>query len=290
MEYSFDQVSCRSRFKTRHPAISLLGSTLLVVSMSSHAYFVQPVVQVGGEFVNGLDENGATSGSEGIAAADGDARADIDLNAGEMHLFASGSGTSAFSSGQGLMGDTVTFTGGQGSNVAFSFGIDGTVEATLDGTLSEFTTLQVRLAVGVFDTGLVDASNWFGNALQNDPEDIMPLFFEQTSIEFADDLSGSLATTFDEMITGSLALASDNVTLDFFYLAGLQGASNGAFSSFILDAENTATASITVGPDVSTTSGSGTFLGFPAAPAAVPLPGSVALFGLAAIALLTRRH
>ncbi|SFP68498.1 PEP-CTERM protein-sorting domain-containing protein [Nitrosomonas cryotolerans] len=255
---------------------------VILISTNTQAYFVRPVVTFGSQVTDGLMLNGATS--KAVQFND-DARSTVDLSTGEMSLFAQGNGSSVSSSAQGTMGDTINFRNGMGTNVDISFGLDAILNATIIGDTPNSSFLGWSIAVAVFETGLVDHTNFFGNALQDDPGDIAPVFFRQISGNQNSPASDIVNFSINENIESSILLESNNVTLDFFYLASLFGASNGEVSSYTLDGENTATAGITVAPNVITTSDSGVFP-VNMTTTNVPEPNIFGLLGLGLLSML----
>src|SRR5690606_8264839 len=88
---------------------------------------VRPVITFGGEIVDGLIVDGATSNSVEFSDAARTARSSVDLASGEMRLFTSGAGATVSSSAQGIMGDSLTFLNGAGTTVNFSWGLEAIV-------------------------------------------------------------------------------------------------------------------------------------------------------------------
>ncbi len=247
-----------------NPKIKIVHGLILVIfifiAANAQAYFVRPFITFGvGQSTDGLILNGATSNAVQFNDAARTARSTVDLSTGKMSLFAQGSGPTVSSSAQGVMGDTLNFQNGMGTNVNFSFGLDAVLNATILGDTPNNSFLSWRLAIAVFETGLVDHTNFFGNALQDDPTDIAPVFFQQISGDQNNPASDIVNFPINENINGNILLTSNNETFDFFYLASLAGISNNELSSYTLDGENTATASITVAQNVIATSGSGVF-------------------------------
>ncbi len=258
--------------------------TLLLLSHAASAYFVRPFITFGpGQTTDGLIVNGATSNTVQFNDAARSSRSTVDLATGEMSLFAQGGGPTVSSSGQGIMGETLNFQGGAGTMVDFDWGLEATLDATILGDTPNNSFLTWSITVAVFEADLVDHTNFFGNALQDDPTDIAPLFFQQVlgnRNNPAADINGFII---DESIQGSLELATNNETWDFFYIAGLSGIAQNELSSYVLDGENTATAGVQVEQFVEVGSGSGEFLGFPTF--TTPEPSALAMLGFAVVAL-----
>ncbi len=272
-----------SKIKIVH---GLILTIFILISTNAQAYFVRPFITFGvGQSTDGLIVDGATSNTVQFNDAARTARSTVDLSTGTMSLYAQGSGPSVSSSAQGVMGDTLNFQNGMGTNVDFSFGLDAILNATILGDTPNNSFLSWRLAIAVFDTGLVDHTNFFGNALQDDPTDIAPVFFQQINGDQNNPTSDIVDFAINENINGSFTLGSNNESYDFFYLASLAGISNNELSSYTLDGENTATAGITVAQNVVTSSGSGVF---PVDTAAtnVPEPNIFSLLGLGLLSIL----
>lgn len=271
-----------SKIKIVH---GLILTIFILISTNAQAYFVRPVVTFGGQLTDGLMVDGATSNTVQFNDATRTARSTVDLSTGTMSLYAQGSGPSVSSSAQGVMGDTINFQNGMGTTVDFSFGLDAILNATIIGDTPNGSLLSWSVTIAVFEAGLVDHTNFFGNALQDDPNDIAPVFFDRALGNQNNPTSDIVNFAIDENINGSFILGSNNESYDFFYLANLVGASNNELSSFTLDGENTATAGITVAQNVVTSSVSGVFP-VDTAVTNVPEPNVFSLLGLGLLSIL----
>jgi len=272
-------------------ATALIGCLSLLAAGNAHAYFVRPAVTFGpGELIDGLIVDGATHNAVEFNDAARTGRASVDLATGEMRLYAEGNVNTASSSGQGIMGDTLTFVGGAGTDVHFSWGLEATVDATVIADTPNGNLLVGSVFFGIFEAGLVDHTNWFGNAQQDDPDDIAPLFFDTMRVDYSNpvaDLSGAII---DLMIDATIKLDSDRERFDVFYTSALFGAANVDLGSYLLDGEHTASAGVAVAPGVTVYSDSGVFLGYGADPATVALPGMLWLFAAGGLGIAARRR
>ena len=262
-----------------------VGFGALLFAASANAYFVRPVVTFGsGTLIDGLIVDGATQNDVGFNDAARQARSDVNLATGEMKLFAAASGPSTSASGQGIMGDTVTFVNGIGTDAYFSFGLDAVLD--VDVTIDTFDSplFSWRVTVGVFERGLVDYTDWFGRSGE-------ALLFNTATDSISDPMADIVGMPINAFVDGTLILPTNRETYDVFYQASLFGGSGslGQIASFVFDGENTATAGVDVAQGVEVYSGSGVFLGFGADPNAVPVPATIALLSAGWIGFSRRR-
>ncbi len=267
-----------------HPPLRSLFRSLLVLvcltvpflAQPASAYFIRPFITFGpGQTTDGLIVDGATSSGVQFNDAARSARSFVDLETGEMALYAEGSGSTVSSSGQGVMGDTLNFQNGMGTEVFFGFELEALIDVeVLADTPGRNSFVSWFVAIAVFEAGLVDHTNFFGNAQQDDPEDIAPLFYAEDGGDFNNPSEDIFGADVFASVDGSILLESNNETVDVFYLARLSGISNEELNFYLLDGENTAAAFVDVDPGVEVGSGSGVFLGFPHI---VPEPGPAAL-------------
>ena len=112
----------------------------------------------------------------------------------------------------------------------------------------------------MFDAGQVDHTNWFGNALQDDPGDIAPVLFQFLHGDLGNPGADIVDYELSESIDESFILGSDYESYDFFYLASVFGSASTELSPFVWDGENTATAGLDVAQGVTVRSGSGVLI------------------------------
>jgi hypothetical protein len=262
--------------------IAFLSAAITAWCHVAEGAIVRPVITFGGEIVDGLIVNGATSNSVEFSDAARTARSSVDLASGEMRLFASGEGATVSSSAQGIMGDSLTFLNGAGTTVNFTWGLEAIIDAEIFGDTPNNSFILYGLTVGVYEQGLVDHTNWFGRSSE-------ATFFQTLSGDLGNSPTDIVGTSINETINGAITLGSNNESFDFFFSAMLAAASNNELISYTLDGEHTASAGVSVEGNVIVTSGSGEFLGYEASAPVVPEASSMAIWGIGGILALAYR-
>jgi hypothetical protein len=261
--------------------ILLIIIACLFSSQNSHAYFVRPFVTFGaGTSIDGLIVDGATQNDVGFGGSNRQARANVNLATGEMKLFAAASGPGTSASGQGVMGDSLTFRNGAGTNATLSFSLDAILHVDVFQDTLDSPLFTWGVTLGVFERGLVDHTDWFGRSSE-------AVFFGSDSDSITDpdeDISGLAVNPSVEAI---IPLSTDNEIFDVFFNAFLFGGSGslGQITSFAIDGENTASANVNTALGVDVYSESGVFLGFASDPNLVPVPPTMAILGAGLIIL-----
>ncbi|MEM1154115.1 MAG: hypothetical protein AAGI44_08230 [Pseudomonadota bacterium] len=269
--------------KTQLISFCAAVSFALLFATNASAYFVRPVVSFGpGTIIDGLIVDGSTQNAVGFSDAARSARSDVNLETGEVKLFASASGPGTSASANGIMGDTLTFLNGAGTSASFSFGLEATLDIDVSMETLDSPGFFATVTMGVFNQGVADFTNWF--SLGTDA-----LFFGTDSFSLTDPQTDVLDQLVEIGVFGNVPLASGRETLDVFYAAFIAGGSGsfGQITSFMFDGENTAIAGLDAGEGVDVFSDSGVFLGFGREPSSqVPAPMSALLL---AIGLLVMR-
>ena len=250
----------------------LVAVAALCAAATSHAYFVRPVVQLDGAFVDGFVENGATQAS---VAIDTRARASVDLATGQTHNELQVTGPEQVGQSASVMGDRLTFAGAA-STVNFSFAFDGHI--TTDGPKlgSELLQIGVFSYLRVFDASAgATWSNWtsLGGALVSDTR----------QLEF-NDPDAALNELVDELLSGSFEFAGGTRTVDVFASLAVFSSVNDNPVVVTMDFGHTGTIGVDPGPGVVFASESGVFPGSVGV-SPVPEPSTVRL-AAAGLALL----
>jgi len=243
-------------------AAMLLGAT------SAEAYFVRPFYSQGGTFVDGLIENGATSGQQNFATSH---VSEVNLDDGTVKALLDVSGTSIYGQAGGAFGDTVTFNDAAGTNVDFSFAYDGSIDIT--GVINEGSTLQYGVSANlyVFEAGSGATYNNF-NTIGGQ------LIGDSAFLNFLDP-DADVHDFIDEALSGSLTIGTAQ-SFDLFASLSVFTSTNLNPVTVQMDFLNTGTFGINAAPGVTYSSASGVFLNSVPAAVSVPEPATIALMGL----------
>lgn len=254
-------------------------SAVFATSFDASAYFVRPFLTFGpGETIDGLIIDGTTSSSQSFSDASRTARSSIDLETGEVRLFASGSGPSVSSSAQAVFGETLTYRNGAGTSASLFFEFDFDLFYDTIVTTPSVPTLAYTLGLHVFEAGVAEPLT-FTNADILSQAIFSETIFENIANSIDDTIIGSDTDIVDDFIEAQFSLTTDNESFDVFFVVGLLGSANNELGRYVLDGENTALVDFQVDDGVSVFSDSGVFLGLESVP--VPVPAAVWFYGAA---------
>lgn len=267
----------QSRLGALAAAVALSG----LATTAQAAYFVRPLVQVGGSTIDGIEQNGATHASQNYTS---DLQAHVDLGAGTIKTFLNVTGPGNYYQTAGIMGDRLTFDGAEGTNLNFSFDFDGKILSDAwDPNLNSTLQLGVFANLYVFEAGT-------GATYENFSSHSGALVAQSIFVPYLNP-EGGLNEDFHRQLSGVVSVSGVN---SFDVFAGLStfASLNNNPVTVTMDFMNTATFGIKGAQGVSYTSDSGVFLGG-AIGSAVPEPATWAImilgFGTAGAAIRRRR-
>lgn len=263
-------------------ALVVLAGTALMPSAAQADYFVRPYISLGGEVIDGLEEDGATSASLNFT---NDLQANVDLASGTvsnyLRLTGPDSGGSATGQTAGIMGDTLTFYEAEGTEITFSFAFDGQIRAPAH--VPGFENQQVGIFANLYVFDAAAGANWSNfTSLEG------ALVAESMFLNFVNP-EEDLDEYINELMSGTVTVAGIS---SFEVFAGLSmfAALNNNPVTVELDFLSTGTFGIQAAPGVTYTSDSGVFL--TAQSPAVPEPASWAMMltGFGAVGYAIRRR
>lgn len=241
-------------------------------------YFVRPYVAVGASTIDGLLENGPTSASQHFTSS---YSSSVDLAEGAIRTYLDTSGVGAFAQTTGVFGDTLNFTGGDGSLVDFNFDFDGIINASArDPNLNSTLQYGVSATLYVFDAS--SGAKWdnytsIGGAL----------VAQSVFVNFLNREDEAIDEFLTRSLSGSVAVSGDQ-SFKVFASLGTFAALNNNPGFVTMDFTHTGKIGVQAAPGVTYTSASGVFLA-----GGVPEPATWAVmimgFGLAGGALRRRR-
>lgn len=246
----------------------------------SDYYFVRPYVDAGGTTLDGIQENGATSDSRNIGS---DYQSNVDLATGTIRIYQNTTGPNASGQAVGVFGDTLNFTGGDGSLVDFAFDFDGIINAPAwDGNISSYLQYGVSATLYVFDASSAatyDNYTSIGGALIS----------QSGFFNFAKPTTAAIDEYFARSLSGSVAVTGDQSFKVFASLGTFVSISNQP-ATVTMDFLHTGAIGVQAPAGVDYSSASGVFL---TDTGAVPEPATWAVmilgFGLAGGTLRRRR-
>ena len=264
--------------------------TLIGTSAAQAAYFVRPVLQYDGEFIDGLDLNGATSGSltfnDGFRALE----SHVDLADGTIKTFLEVNGPGGFALATGVMGDRIRFLGDPATAVNFSFAFDGFIEWDQEFVGNEFDGQDRQVIIesyfAVYDAAVgATWDNWTVFGTLSD----QALISQNIPLTFSGDDGFYSENVFNSDLGGSLNLVAGR-DYDIFAAFNLIVSPGQNIGPITMNFLNTGTIGIDA-PANSFTSQSGQFLGFAQTPG-VPEPASWAMLiaGFGLVGAAARRH
>lgn len=276
--------------RTRISAVLAAVAALTVATAAQASFFVRPVLQYNGEFIDGYSGNDQTQASLTFNDGFQSFESHVDLADGTIKTYLEMNGPSTgFGIVTGVMGDRIRYTGANGMASNFSFAFDGQIDvnqfATYEGSTGTRTVLiQAHFAVYDASAGAT-YKNW---ALQ-DSNAPKALLVQYVPISFDYDAESFSEFVFNADLGGDLNLVSGNSYDVFaaFNLIAQPGANIGPITMNFL---NTSTIGITAAEGGSFTSQSGAFLGFAATPG-VPEPSQWAMLiiGFGVVGGMSRR-
>lgn len=263
-------------------AIALLASALTYTSNAQAAsYYIRPYTISGpAGVIDGLDQDGAFSDSQGFSNASISNRAGVDLNNGELKAYAAINSSTGYSLALAEYSDTLTIHSSTASNFEFAFSYDGTIIG--DGkSVPEGSTYQIFAYAdfAIFRPGEAAWNTWYdlanaGNALFYD--------FERTNLnDSLNDIDDSIGRSF------SFGTTLEQGRNSYQFFARMQiGVNANTPQTVELDFENTGTFDFSGDPDVDVYSASGVL------PNTLPIPepSGAILTGLAGCLALFRRN
>lgn len=245
-------------------------------------YFIRPFVSYGpGGLIDGLDQNGATQGTQNFANI---VESTVDLDDGTVKAFLDITGPDNFGQAGGSFGESVTFDNAVGTIVDFSFDFDGDILATGVNPMGSTLQIGVFASLRVFEAGSgADYTNFV----------VHPgaLVSDTANLSFSDPLV-DLDEVVDEILSGSLTVAA-NTSYDVFASLVVFTSTNLNPVNVVMGFDNTGTFGIDTVPGVTYTSASGVFLDATGVTVTqVPEPAMMSLFGIgiAGIGMLRRRR
>lgn len=278
---------------TRTAAMLLGAATLLASATAANAgYFVRPVLQYGGgEMVDGLSLNGATSRSLTFNDGYTELQSHVKLSDGTLKTRVSSAGPQYnFLIATAIYGDTIRYTGSETDTVSFFVDFDGFINSNQfdmgdeDPNASRYIGIDAYFAVYEAGTGAT-WDDWTvtgsqkGTALYNDRETISwnnedPAFGDSFQFTLGDDL-----------------FLKNNASYEVYVAFNLLLKPGGFGGDIEMDAMNTARLSINAG-NGSFTSSSGELLGFDKTPGGVPEPATWAMLiiGFGTVGAAARRR
>jgi hypothetical protein len=263
--------------------IALAGGT------AGAAYFIQPTITFNtGGFINGLDVDGATQGTQSFNNAPFALQSDVDLATGKIGGKVQLGGADQFGISQGRFGERVTFNaGGIGTDFDVNFAVEGTVNADqLPANAPSNYLIGIEAYIAVFDTLVgANSSNWWDLSVGRDlgfvAGDNLSLLTDRVRIDLDNPAADLVDFDILEILGGSLAITEDMLAFDVFANLTLFSATNAAPVDVDMDFLNTASFGINTAPGVTYTSDSGVFLnstGVTQPTTVVPLPAALPLF------------
>jgi hypothetical protein len=276
-----------------------LAVSLLSASAANAAFFIRPVLQYSGEFIDGYEPNGAKVGSQSFKDGFRSLYTQVNLREGTIKTFGSVTGPSSdFAIATGIFGERIRYTGPSDAPSTFQFNFDGSTyvdqvmlgeEPMFDPELVQPRFLGIDAYFAVYNAGDANYLNWtvFGSnapkALYNDriefsTDEGSEVFFNETSNGFFTELNLVSGNSYDVYVAFNILLSAGPLV-----------------GPATMDFSNTATIGIAAPQGGSFTSSSGEFLGFAQTPSTgvVPEPASWAMliagFGLIGATLRRRR-
>lgn len=267
----------------KNVARCLLVTAALATTSAAQAYFVRPLVQLGGSTIDGYLADGPTQSSQHFTSA---LQSRVDLRDGTVGTFLQVTGPSALAQSAGIFGDTLHFnTNAIGAPLTFSFAVDGHIQSpAVDPNLNSFLQIGVSAGIAIYSaTAGATYQNFtsLSGALARDS------FFTQFN-----NPQEVLDFDFNRLLNASVLLAADSLDVDVFAYLSIITSTNDNPVTVTMDFLHTGQFGIEAAPGVTFTSDSGAFLQAPPPANDVPEPGSLALLGVAltTVALASRRR
>jgi hypothetical protein len=271
-----------------------LAVSLLSASAANATYFIRPVYQYAGEFVDGYAANGPTSGTQSFNDGTRSFNATVNLGTGTIKTFGQVTGPDdPVAVVTGVMGERIRYTGPSDAPAIFTFDWNGFIDTDQfffgDDELLGSRFLGIDAYFAVYNAG-----------------DATP--FEWTTIS-TNAFKALYNDRYDQQFDGDSSTVSEFVSNGFYAELNLvSGQSYDVYAAFnillsggpqigpvTMDFSNTSTIGIQAPTGGSFTSSSGEFLGFAQTPGTgvVPEPESWAMliagFGLVGAAMRRRR-
>ena len=254
-----------------------LAATFGAPGIANATYFVRPVLQYDGEFVDGYQPNGPTTGSQTFSNGSTTLQSFVNLTDGTIKTFVEANGpTNTFTIATGVMGDQIRYTGSSEQSVSFRFDFDSLISANqqFTGTPGELESryIGIQAFFAIYEAGTgANYNNWtvFGSAADQ------ALYNDYADITFNDEME-----SFDTFYSGSLGtdlFLTSGKSYDVFAAFNLLINPGSLVGPVTMNSLNTSRIGIDA-PAGGFTSESGVFLGFDPTPTgAVPEPATWAM-------------
>lgn len=185
----------------------LLAAATLAATSAAQAYFVRPLVQLGGSTIDGYVANGPTQSSQHFASA---LQSQVNLKDGTVRNFVQVTGPSPSAQSAGIFGDTLHFnTSAIGTPISFNFAVDGHIQSpAVDPNLNSFLQIGVSAGIAIYNAAAGATYENFSSlpgALGRDS------FFTQFN-----NPAEALDFDFNQMLSTSVLLTAADLDLDVF--------------------------------------------------------------------------